>query len=169
MLLIFRQFSQTAQGLLTSGHKYGFAWAQVQSHHCLSDSCFSHSPGGVISLGSVVGAELQNKSTGGPMVGRGNGSCLMSDVGIPGRQVVAPEDIGNTAELSSANPVSPRIFGIAFVSGFWRLLPWRGIGYSFSSWSRHLPTFWRTRRNTHFSPSYLAPQCLHSCHPSWKR
>src|SRR5215469_18548131 len=68
-----------------------------------------------------------------------------------------------------ANPVSPRIFGIAFVSGFWRLLPWRGIGYSFSSWSRHLPTFSRTRQNTHFSPSYLAPQCLRSCHLSWKR
>ena len=63
-----------------------------------------------------------------------------------------------------ANPVSPHIFGIAFVS-----VPWRGIGYSFSSWSRYLPTFWRTRRNTHFSPSYLAPQCLRSCHPSWKR
>ena len=68
-----------------------------------------------------------------------------------------------------ASPVPPHIFGIAFVSGVLAILPGGVLDTLYSSWSRHLPTFSRTRRNTHFSPSYLSPPCLRWCHPSWKR
>ena len=68
-----------------------------------------------------------------------------------------------------ANPVSPHIFEIAFVSGVLAIVALAGYWILFFQLVKTPPNVLANTRNTHFSPSYLAPQCLRSCHPSWKR